>query len=247
MNVLMVCSEFAPWAKTGGLGDAVAGLGGALAAAGHDVRVLLPHYAHLPAAARPWALATLLGEQRIAELASDGGARVFTVDLGDLVDTRIYTGDTRDAGRFLRLAAAGAVFSTGGWQPDVVHCHDWHSALTPVAQRLAGSNTPSVLTLHNVGYQGEFPREVLADNGAADLERAIAPDALRDGTVNFLRAGLRAASRISTVSPTYAAEILTPAFGMGLEDVLVARHGDVLGILNGVDYGIWSPEHDPFI
>jgi starch synthase len=247
MNVLMVCSEFAPWAKTGGLGDAVAGLGGALAAAGHDVRVLLPQYSHLPAPERRWALATPLGEQRIAEIESRGDVRVFTVDLGELVDTRIYTGDTRDAGRFLKLAAAGAVFSTAGWQPDAVHCHDWHTALTPVVQRLAGGETPSVLTLHNVGYQGEFPRQVLADYGTGALESALPADAFGDGTVNFLRAGLRAASRISTVSPTYAAEILTPAFGMGLEDVLVARRGDVLGILNGVDYGVWSPEHDPFV
>lgn len=243
----MVGSEFAPWAKTGGLGDAVAGLGGALAAAGHDVRALLPHYSHLPPAAALKTVSTPLGEQRIGEIESGGGARVFAVDLGEFVDTRVYTGDARDAGRFLKLAAAGAAFPSLGWRPDVVHCHDWHAALTPLVQQLAGDATPSVLTLHNVGYQGEFPRGVLAEHGAVALEQALTVDALRDGTVNFLRAGLLSASRISTVSPTYAHEILTPEFGMGLEDVLVARRADVLGILNGVDYGVWSPEHDPFI
>jgi starch synthase len=248
MNVLMVCSEFAPWAKTGGLGDAVAGLGGALAAAGHDVRVLLPHYAHLPPAPGPSAVvATPLGTQRIAELANAGGARVFTVDLGEPSGSPIYTGDVRDAGRFLRLAAAAAVFAPEGWRPHVVHCHDWHAALTPVVQRLTGSAVPSILTLHNVGYQGVFPIEVLDEHAAAGLPHAIAADARGAGTVNFLRAGLRSATRISTVSPTYATEILAPEFGMGLEDVLVARRADVVGILNGVDYGVWSPERDPFI
>jgi starch synthase len=246
MNILMVCSEFAPWAKTGGLADAVAGLSQALGAAGHDVRALLPHYAHLPVAARTTSLATPLGEYRVAELANGAGPRIFTVDLGAPV-AGIYTGDARDAGRFLRLAAVGAAFSVDGWRADVLHCHDWHAALTPVVQRLADDRTPSILTLHNVGYQGIFAAELLADFGAQRLEPHIAPDARSDGMVNFLRAGLRAATRITTVSPTYAIEILEPEFGMGLEDVLVSRRSDVLGILNGVDYGVWAPEHDPFI
>lgn len=248
MKILMVCSEFAPWAKTGGLADAVAGLSQALAAAGHEVCALLPRYAHLPAGSSTTALVTPLGTYDVAEI-EDGaaGARVLTVDLGELTGERIYTGDERDAGRFLRLAAAGAAFTLGDWRPEVVHCHDWHAALTPVIQALAGSRTPSILTLHNVGYQGLFADQVLRDYGTTDLEGALAPDIASDGTVNFLRAGLRAASRITTVSPTYAAEILGPEFGMGLEDVLAARSGDVLGILNGVDYDVWSPEHDPFI
>jgi starch synthase len=247
MNILMVCSEFAPWAKTGGLADAVAGLSQALGVAGHDVRALLPQYAHLPVAAHTTSLATPLGEYRVAELANGAGPRIFAVDLGALAVDGIYTGDARDAGRSLRLAAAGSAFAVDGWRADVLHCHDWHAALTPVAQRLAGDSTPSILTLHNVGYQGLFAAEVLADFGARRLEPHIATDARANGTVNFLRAGLRAASRITTVSPTYASEILEPEFGMGLDDVLVARRSDVLGILNGVDYGVWAPEHDPFI
>jgi starch synthase len=246
MKILMVCSEFAPWAKTGGLADAVAGLSQALFASGHDVRALLPHYSHLPSGERTTSLETALGAYPIAEI-SNNGPRVFTVGLGELTEDRIYTGDARDAGRFLRLAAAGAAFELDGWRPDIRHCHDWHAALTPVFQRLVGDLAPSVLTLHNVGYQGWFANEVLAGYGAQGLEPLLAPDARTDGTLNFLRAGLRAASRITTVSPTYATEILQPEFGMGLEDVLVARRSDVLGILNGVDYGVWAPEHDPFI
>lgn len=247
MKILMVCSEFAPWAKTGGLADAVAGLSHALSAAGHEVRALLPGYAHLPLGTSSAALVTPLGTYAVAEIEGGAGARVFTVDLGELTGEHIYTGDERDAGRFLRLAAAGAAFGLDGWRPEVVHCHDWHAALTPVLQPLAGNATPSILTLHNVGYQGLFAEAVLRDHGTADLERALAPDIASDGTVNFLRAGLRTATRITTVSPTYASEILRPEFGLGLEDVLAARRGDVLGILNGVDYGVWSPERDPFI
>src|SRR5690606_36389559 len=101
------------------------------------------------------------------------GPPTFTVDLGELTGGRIYTGDVRDAGRFLRLAAAGASFAQDGWRPDVVHCHDWHAALTPVVLRLAADAPPSVLTLHNVGYQGQFPDRVLLDYGAMELEPVI--------------------------------------------------------------------------
>lgn len=245
----MVCSEFAPWAKTGGLADAVAGLSHALAANGHDVRVLLPRYAALPAPVRSFAIDTPLGRIGIGAVAAADAAAppLYTVDLGDLPAERIYTGDARDAGRFLRLAAAGAAFEVEGWRADVVHCHDWHAALTPVVQLLAARQTASILTLHNVGYQGVFADTVLRDYGARALERVLAPDARPGADVNFLRAGLRAATRITTVSPTYAAEILRPEFGMGLEDVLAERRGDLVGILNGVDYGVWSPERDPFI
>jgi starch synthase len=116
-----------------------------------------------------------------------------------------------------------------------------------VLQELGGTakRAPSVLTLHNIGYQGVFADTVLDElPGLAD---AIAADAVSDGYVNFLRAGLYAADVVTTVSPTYATEIRTPGFGMGLEDVLLARGDDVIGILNGVDYEIWDPRRDPFI
>jgi starch synthase len=174
---------------------------------------------------------------------------VLLVDLAEHVADRIYTGDDRDAGRFLRLAAAAAAFgSTDGWRPEVIHCHDWHAALTPVLQRANGAALiPSVLTLHNIGYQGLFDERVLADAGFAGLAQALPADARAAGTVNFLRAGMRAASRVTTVSPTYALEIRRPEFGMGLEDVVNERGDDVSGILNGVDYGVWAPDRDPFL
>lgn len=260
MKILMVCAEFAPWAKTGGLADAVAGLSDALSARGHDVRVLLPRYAHLPAPRGTRHIVEGVGGPfRVTEIEPDQQAehagrrrarpRVYVVDLGDLTGDYVYMGDARDAGRFLRLSAAAAAFGAAkAWRPDVLHCHDWHTALVPVFRRLPPlSPARSVLTLHNVGYQGVFAAAVFAEHGFAALEQVLPADARTGSDTNFLRAGLRAADRVTTVSPTYAEEIRRPEFGMGLEDVLRERGGDLVGILNGVDYSVWSPERDPFL
>jgi len=260
MKILMVCAEFAPWAKTGGLADAAAGLSDALSAAGHDVRVLLPRYSHLdPPRGTRHTLEGLGGPFRVTEIEPDqttehagkrlAKPRVFLLDLDELTGDSVYTADARDGGRFLRLSSAAVAFGAAGpWRPDVLHCHDWHAALVPVFQRLeTRAYTPCVLTLHNVGYQGIFADEILEEHGFAALEQALPADARVGGGTNFLRAGVRAADRVTTVSPTYAEEIRLPEFGMGLEDVLRARGTDLVGILNGVDYRVWSPDHDPFL
>jgi len=263
MNVLMISAELAPFAKTGGLADAVRGLSDALAARGHDVRVLLPKYEHLPPAdlaTKP--VATTVGG-RVLELGAPRGGRargggkskaatptVYLLDLAELSPGPIYHGDDRDAGRFIRLAEAAVALPTAlDWRPDVLHCHDWHAALVPVTQgaQALAEPVPTVLTLHNIGYQGLFGDSVLGLYGADAIRPFVAPDALAGGTINFLRAGLRAADKVTTVSPTYAHEIRTPAFGMGLEDALNARPDDVVGILNGVDYDVWGPQKDPFL
>jgi starch synthase len=262
MNVLMVSAELAPFAKTGGLADAVTGLSDALAARGHDVRVLLPKYAHLPPAdvdATP--LDRPVGGRRVLELGAPKrrGARgkrqhgvptVYLLDLEELTPGPIYHGDDRDAGRFIRLTEAAVDLPAAlDWRPEVLHCHDWHAALVPLAQlaQAPAQPVPTILTLHNIGYQGLFGDAVLTLYGFDAIRPFVAPDALVGATVNFLRAGLHAADAVTTVSPTYAREIRTAAFGMGLEDVLNARPDDVVGILNGVDYAVWGPEKDPFL
>jgi starch synthase len=254
----MVCAELAPWAKTGGLADAVAGLSAALCAAGHDVRAILPRYSHLAPPRGPgYVVDSIIGPLNLHELEPEQTMehagrrprtpRVYLLDLGALTSDRIYTGDDRDAGRFLRLSAAGAAPAfRDGWRPHVVHCHDWHAALTPAFRQAAAADAaPCVLTLHNIGYQGVFAEDALLRHGSTGLEATLPTDARAGGTVNFLRAGLLRADRVTTVSPTYAVEIRSPEFGMGLEDVLDARGDDVIGILNGVDYSVWSPERDP--
>jgi starch synthase len=301
MNILMVCSEFAPLAKTGGLADAVTGLSNALSARGHDVRVLLPKYEHLAgagteirpagaaaakyryfevvsaaaagtAAAQARGAAKAVRARGMKEAAAGAratatpvrargtrtpggkgrrvGPRIYLLDLAELTPGKIYHGDERDAGRFLRLADAAVELADAlDWQPDVLHCHDWHAALVPLVQRARGParSVPTALTLHNIGYQGVFADDVLATYDLEEVRAVTAPDAFAGDTINFLRAGLRAADVVTTVSPTYAVEVRTPAFGMGLEDVLNERAGEVVGILNGVEYDVWSPNSDPFI
>lgn len=265
----MVSAELAPLAKTGGLADAVAGLAGALAARGHDVRVLMPRYPHLPPAGWTETTAGETGDMRFVELSGDGeGPRVYAVSAPDLTDgDAIYLADDRDGPRFLRLCRAAVASEAAlGWRPDIVHCHDWHSALVPALLR-ARTATPAplaaarcVLTLHNIGFQGIFPAEVLQpgapiesgalDAGAAgaDLDAFVETNDAGERVVNFLKTGIRYADRITTVSPRYAAEIQSSAeYGMGLEDLLRARSDDLRGILNGVDYRLWSPETDPLI
>jgi starch synthase len=261
MRILMVTAELSPLAKTGGLGDAVAGLSGALAARGHDVRVLMPRYAHLPPPGRRLVAVGANGLSRLepaaggsgrsrngAASARNGAPTVTLLELGPLTGDAVYMADERDGYRFLSLAEAALDFGAAhGFTPDVVHCHDWHAALVPDLLRAAGRATPTVLTLHNIGYQGVFDAQVLGASRHPRLAETISADARANGSVNFLRAGLRSATALTTVSPTYAREIRTPAFGMGLETILEERHAALTGILNGVDYETWSPASDPLL
>jgi len=140
-----------------------------------------------------------------------------------------------------------------GWSPDIIHCNDWHTALIPTYLRalyawdelLAGAKT--VLTMHNVGYQGIFSASVLEDLGLADYSSYFDAEDLQSDTVNLLKTGLLHADHLTTVSPTHAEEIQTPEFGMGLEGLLRSRSDRLDGILNGVDYGEWNPATDLLI
>jgi starch synthase len=155
-----------------------------------------------------------------------------------------------NAGRFALLSWAAACLARGldtQWQPDILHCHDWHTGLAPLylSQHRVADTSPaaSVFTIHNLAYQGVFPAEVFASLGLADHHFGI--DGVEFyGQVSFMKAALQFADRITTVSPTYAREILTPEQGFGLDGVLRSRSAVLSGILNGVDYAVWSPDHD---
>jgi starch synthase len=276
MKILMAAAEYAPLAKTGGLADAVTGLAHALFDRGHDVRVLLPGY---PGVADIEALPVIAGEESgvaFHELAADvPGPRVYVTGAAGGASSPLYTGDDRDAARFLHLSRAALELGpAAGWRPDLLHCHDWHTALVPalrVAARRArrarararadargDANTgddvhgtsdapPAVLTLHNLGYQGLFGEHVLAESGADGLAPLRSERTIAQRTVNFLELGIAFADAVTTVSPTYAREIRQPEFGMGLDEALRARGSAVTGILNGVDYRLWSPETDPHL
>ncbi|MEZ5564884.1 MAG: glycogen synthase [Gammaproteobacteria bacterium] len=259
MRILMISAEYAPFAKTGGLADMVAGLAKTLVSAGHDVRVLIPHYVGLPANVDgPGGLR--LGGVQVSPVAVNGTHPGYSFSLitdrsgtdptlyvldapaffsgGD-----IYTGSDLDARRFALLAhAALRLCKVLDWTPDILHCHDWHSALAPALLATARQREPTVrqpatvLTIHNIGYQGIFEAELLPDLGLIDAGPVT--------ELNFLRTGILAADALTTVSPAHATEILTPEYGMGLDGLLRERADRLFGILNGVDYAAWNPASD---
>ncbi|WP_299668856.1 glycogen synthase GlgA [uncultured Ruegeria sp.] len=259
MKVLMAASECAPLIKTGGLADVVGALPAALSGHGIDCRILLPAYPSLQ---------PLLSDRRqVAQfhdlpggfgqivLVTFQGMDLLLLDAPQLFDRPglPYTDPngvdwTDNHLRFGALAQAAArvgLDGVDGWQPDIVHAHDWQTALTPVYLKQLGQAAPkSVLTIHNIAFQGRFGPHVMSELGLRG--DWFHPEALEyHGDLGFLKGGLMFADRITTVSPTYAHEILTPQYGMGLEGVLQARTGILSGILNGIDTGAWNPADDP--
>jgi len=261
VKLLFVASELAPFAKTGGLADVLAALPKTLARAGHDVRVVVPLYdtAKLDGLTLTQVaeLTIPLGSHRyqVRVLALGAGPTIYFLHCPALYARgRLYTHDADEHRRFLALSY-GALELCGrlDFAPDVVHCHDWQAALIPLLlkttyardRHLAGAR--SLLTIHNLNYQGGFPDSIGPDTNLTHVAHLFHQDLLKAGRVNFLLQGILYADGVSTVSPTYAQEIQTPAHGAGLDGFLRARKTTVVGILNGVDYEEWSPEIDRYL
>jgi starch synthase len=258
VKVLMVASECVPLVKTGGLADVVGALPRALGDLGCEVRVLMPAYpsvlTRLSGAAPLLAIDDLFGGPAAIRPLDVDGVRILALDAPHLYDRpgNPYLGpDKRDwpdnQRRFAGLALAATRLvgaAPEGWKPDVVHCHDWQAGLTPVY--LAGgpaARTPVIFTIHNIAFQGLFPSTDVPSLGLT--WEGFTPDGYEFyGRLSFLKAGLVFSDRLTTVSPTYAAELQTDAFGMGMEGVLRARSRDLVGILNGIDEALWNPETD---
>lgn len=260
MRVLSTVSEIFPLVKTGGLGDVTGALPLALADHGVEMVTLLPGYrsvmAALTDATEVLAFADLFGGPARLLRGHAGELDLLVVDAPHLFDRpgNPYVGrDGKDwpdnAFRFAALSWAASRIGLGevaSFVPDVVHCHDWQAGLTPAYLKFAGARVPSVITIHNLAYQGNFPAELLT---ALRLPReAFRIDGVEYyGSIGFLKAGLSYAQRITTVSPTYAREIQTPEFGCGLDGLLRYRSGVLSGIVNGIDTDIWNPVHDKHI
>ncbi len=259
----MVASEATPFAKTGGLADVLGSLPRALRDRGEEVAMVLPRYRPVRTdnARRVFNdLRMWFGPDcRRADiyLADDRGVPVYLVDCPALYEREgLYGVNGEDYPdnhiRFAVLARAALAVIRWLFRPEIVHCHDWQAALTPVYMRHLYAGDPTfyalktLLTIHNLGYQGLFPRTALPEIGVDD---ALYTSGLMEcwGKVNVLKAGIVTADHLSTVSPTYAREIQTPEFGVGLDALLHSRAGVLTGILNGVDYAEWSPEIDPHI
>jgi len=265
VRVGLIASEAAPFAKTGGLGDVAAALARYLAKAGHDARLVLPLYGSMKQAgvtltevgfAKDVAL-TLGGRRLVFTLFAaplpKGGPLVYFVNCPALYGRPgIYASDGDEHLRFgfLTLAALES-FQRMGFAPDIVHVHDWHTALAPLYlktryawdQRLFG-RTRTVLTIHNMAYQGGFPPTALREVGLESAQPLVHQDELARGRFSFLTSGLLHADAITAVSETNAREIQTPEHGFGLDALVRARAGSLFGILNGIDVEEWNPATD---
>ena len=258
MQVLMVASECAPFVKTGGLADVVGALPAALAPHGVTSQVLLPAYPGLfPLVPKAKEVAQFDdlpgGAGRIVQVEAEGvplllldAPQLFDRPGGPYIDESGKDWDDNHI-RFAALSMAAARIAMGaidGYQPDVLHAHDWQAALAPVYLRMAGRDTPrTVITIHNIAFQGRYGPQVL---GQLHLKTDwFHPEGLEfHGDLNMLKGALMYADQITTVSPTYAREILTPEFGMGLDGVLRARASVLSGLLNGIDTEVWNPSDD---
>jgi starch synthase len=259
LAVLSIASEIYPLIKTGGLADVVGALPSALAREDVAIRTLLPGYpavlAKLESAEPAYAYPDLLGGPARVLAGRAAGLDLFVLDaphLFDRVGNPYLSPDGRDWGdnaqRFAALARVGADLAKGiapGYAPDVVHAHDWQAALTPVYLHYDGGQRPkTILTIHNLAFQGHFPASIRSAIGLPPNAMSIDGVEYFDG-VGYLKGGLQFADRITTVSPTYAREIMTSEFGMALDGLLRVRASVVEGIVNGIDDSVWNPATDP--
>jgi starch synthase len=263
LRILMVSSEAHPFAKTGGLAEVAGALPAALVRLGHSVTIVVPRYRGVTSEERAASFSFDLGARAVqgrflTQTMPDGVAAVL-VDVPAFFDRPGLYGDADGADypdnalRFATLSRAALEYARrAGERPDVIHAHDWQTGLVPVYQKMLFSSdpvlggVPVVFTIHNLAFQGIFPAAMLEGLGLS--WEVFHREALEYwGNISFLKGGVNFSEKITTVSPTYAAEILTPEYGFGFEGVLRRRSADLLGILNGIDVQRWNPESDPLV
>jgi starch synthase len=267
LKLCVLSSEILPYAKTGGLADVAGALVRNLRLLGHEVHAFMPLYSAVRAAhpeLRPYPevqrvpLAIGRSEYRFSlQTAGYPGTDVAMhfIDCPELYDRpSFYTNDPDEHRRFLLFVRATLeACRLLKIIPDIFHCNDWHTAFLPMYLKTLYAADPqfrkarSVLTIHNIGYQGVFASAAAADLGVDAPESRLDAGDLAHGVINSLKTGLKFADRVTTVSPTYAREITEGPLGMGMQATLRARRDPVVGILNGVDYDEWDPRHDPYL
>lgn len=266
MRILMVSSEAVPFAKTGGLADVATGLSKALAAAGHEVALVLPFYRqHIPQDLQ----GEVVGEVRIdvpgiqlhgkvyESSIPDSSARVFLIDRPNFFDRPgLYVENGRDYGdnseRFLFFSRAAVEVAGSLFDAEIIHANDWQTGLVPALvtqNRERGgrlSRAGTVFTIHNMAFHGQFSSFQMTNTGL-DSKYFNWQQLEYYGQLNLLKGGIAMSDLVTTVSPTYAKEICRPEYGYGLDPVLANRGDDLVGILNGVDMDVWNPATDPHI
>lgn len=273
-KILYASSEVVPFAKTGGLADVASALPKQLKQLGHDIRIVMPKYSSIPEAKFKLREVIRLREievplqgeiQRVSIKSAfipDSKVQVYFLEHPEFYNRNdLYVDpDTgkdypdNDARFFLFSRGILEIAKTLAWQPDVIHCNDWQTAAIPLYLKTLYANDPffsktkTVLSLHNVGYQGNSQPSAIDVGGLPqDLFYPMSPVEFH-GSFSFMKAGIKYADIVTTVSETYAQEIQSdPEFGFGMEGVLHDRHEDLFGILNGIDETIWNPEVDQLI
>jgi starch synthase len=264
IKLCVLSSEIMPYAKTGGLADVVGALIPELYRRGHQVRAFMPLYAQVRAThpeIQPvdglQKLSMTLGAESYSFSLSSAtfphtDAIVYFVDCPRMFDrSSFYTFDADEHRRFLLLTRVTIESCRRiGFLPDIFHCNDWHTAFLPLYLKTVFASVPalararSVLTIHNIGYQGLMPYTAVDDLGLGNFKGRLDSGDSAVNLINPLKTGIKFADVVTTVSPTYAREICETALGMGMQESLLARRNGVIGILNGVDYADWDPRHD---
>lgn len=257
MRILIAAAEVLPYHKTGGLADVARALPDALAARGHDVRIIMPGYTFIPEAGAtaethvnvPWPG----GSQRagiVVHQPEEGAACAF-VTVPYLFDTRhpydALRGDPNSLGRRFAFFSRAVVAYAKQWKADVVHLNDWQTGLVPVYGLIDDLNAATLLTIHNLAYQGNFTPTLLGEIGIPSSFMRTENGMEFHGHISMLKAGIALADRLSTVSPTYAAEIQTGEYGVGLNGLLTFRKRVLHGVLNGIDTTAWNPATDTLL
>ena len=264
MNVAIAASEAAPFAKTGGLADVAGALPKALQEIGCTVKVFMPKYSSIDEAKYDLHYEYAIGEMPIRvngypwpvhvqrSTLPGSSVEIYFIDCPHFFHrASIYTNDPDEDERFILFSKAVIeTLQRLQWSPDVIHCNDWQTALIPVLLwdnyrwDMLFDATATLLTIHNIGYQGLFsPAALRAAELREDLFYPGGPLEFH-GSVCFLKAGILFSDIISTVSETYAHEILTPEYGAGMENILRTRETDLHGVINGIDDDVWNPETD---
>lgn len=259
MNICFAAAEAAPFMKTGGLADVIGALPKALTVAGHDVRVVLPKYREIPAEYKErmkhlGAVEVPIGWRRQyggVEALNWEGVPVYFIDNEYYFGREGVYGHWDDGERFAFLnRAVLEILPLIGFAPDIIHCHDWHTAMVPLLLRehykdsLFHKDIRTVYTVHNLLYQGIFPPEALDDLLGLPQSYMHADAVEYYGNVSFMKAGLVFADHVTTVSPTYAEEIKTDHYGYGMDGLLRSLGSRLTGIVNGIDTSVYNPETD---
>jgi len=258
MEILFIASEAFPLAKVGGLADVTSSLAIALQDLGHEPCLLLPKYGsirtpiHDIPGKNPDKVGTVnfMGHREQVALKMTKLKKkipVYLVENDDYFGTEeIYAQNELKRFLFFSLSIP-AIISQLELHPGIIHCHDWHTALVPLWLKKAKTELPCIFTIHNLAYQGSFDQQFFRDSGLSHAWQEYIPVSAPRPPLNFMSQGILLADIVTTVSPTYASEILTPQYGEGLEQLLNYRRNELYGIVNGIDYDEYNPATDPYL